>query len=79
MPFTVDANTQLTSWRGMVTANYQRKAPTGWLKNGDKLVANVQMQATNAGQFGGGFGASDSSLLSFGPNNDASITTTTKC
>jgi hypothetical protein len=79
MPFTVDTNTQTTSWRGMITANYQRKAPTGWLNNGDKLLANVQMQANNAGQFDGGFGATDSSLLSFGPNNDVSITTTNKC
>jgi hypothetical protein len=79
LPFTIDANTLTTSWRGMVTANYQRRAPTGWLNNGDQLVANVQMQANNHGQFDGGFGASDSSLLSFGPNDDVSITTTNKC
>jgi hypothetical protein len=56
-----------------------RLAGKRWLNNGDKLLANVQMQSNNAGQFDGGFGATDSSLLSFGPNNDVSITTTNKC
>jgi hypothetical protein len=33
----------------MITANYQRSSPTGWLSTGDQLVANVQMQSNNAG------------------------------
>jgi hypothetical protein len=79
MPFTTDAGSGITSWRGMITASYQHISPTGWLNTGDQLVANVQMQSNNAGQLDGGFGVSDSSLLSFGPNSDVSITTTSKC
>jgi len=79
LPFTIDAGSGTTSWRGMVTADYQHIASTGWVDTGDVLVANVQIQATQAGQFDGAFGASDSSLLSFGPVGDVSITTTKKC